>query len=153
MKAWVHRQEMRQVSAALVLQIIDPRDLDRLAALGLDGQGRRMKGAVFGRGAVCPHCGRTQRRRQDLLRDLPDRDDVCARARSRHRLWNRERRDEFRDVADIQRAAGDRTGNRLLVSESAEREQRQRRSPRIGEKVPTVDHCAAPWIGLAGGIQ
>lgn len=129
MKAWVHRQEMRQVSAARVLQVVDPRDLDRLAALGLDGQGRRMEGAVVGRGAIGPHCGRPQRRRQDLLRDLPDRDGVCVGARSRHRLRYGKRGDEFRDVADIQRAAGDRTGNRLLVSESAEREQRQRRPP------------------------
>ena len=105
----VDRQEVRQIVAARIPQVVDPHDACRAAGLGLDGERGRVvqEQALVARGphrAVAPHRRLRVAGRQDLLRELLHRDLVVVdvpeagteeRGRLRHDRRDEQRRHEF----------------------------------------------------------
>jgi len=123
----VHREEVRQVVAIGVHELVDPLDPDRGADLGVDGEGRSVEQplqgltlAVSGDRPVAPHGGLRTARGQHLLVELPDGDLVVVdvapaghdAARPRHDGRNEQRSGELLDLGRIQRSAGQRNPER-----------------------------------------
>ena len=116
----VDRQQMGQVVALIVEQVVDPLDPHRPIPSRFDRERGRVveqqpARAVRSHGTVAPYGGRRQAGREDLLRELPHRDlvvvDVLAAAghesvRLRHDRRDEERRLELRHGGDRQRTPG-----------------------------------------------
>jgi hypothetical protein len=149
----VDREQMGQVAAVVVHELVDPLDADRPVPLGLDrerGSVVQEQAALALRGfpPVAPHRRRRQTRREDLLRELPHRDLVVVDrlapwpsddVRPRHDGWDEHLRDELGHGGRVQGAAGnlrerDRSAHRGKPSEQVE--------ARAGASDPGDEHPA-----------
>ena len=152
----IDRQEVRQVVAVGVHQLVDPLDLDRAPELRLD----RERGCVVEEqaagdagldGPVAPDRRGGQAGRQDLLRELAHRDlvDVAhlaalhlLRAGAGHDRRDEQRRHELGDPPGSQGPARDRDGphDPLAVDERRQEQTRARGCGSVQELAPGQRH-------------
>ncbi len=153
----VDRQQVRQVAAVAVDQVVDPLHADRPVAPGLDGERRIVERPAVGGRAVAPHRGGGHAGRQDLLAELAhsDRVPVDGLARQpgerRHHRGDHQRSGILVDRGGVQAATGD---GRPGPPDRLPGHQQARPAHRPGlQQLPPGDHRAPPLQGAtsAGG--